>query len=314
MVDISNILVTGGSVKEMEKIIKDTAIFGKKQWRFKSEEDVKEEDFYWADTYAAFAPTNNFTFGNIKWVHSTGAGVDKFLDRLDWKDDVLLTKTICSFGQRIGEYSLSYILKDCQHHDTFREHQSDKAWREDVPVPLAEKTAVIYGTGNIGQETAKILSFFGIKVCGVSLSGKQKEYFEKVYSTEDDNTEVLQKADYIISTMPLTKKTRKMFDNSFFEKLSDTGFINVGRGASVDSRALLDALDKGQLKFAVLDVFETEPLLETDPLWSHPKVNITPHISAVTTPEEGTKCFLDTIRNIDEGRDLTNIVDVKRGY
>jgi glyoxylate/hydroxypyruvate reductase len=96
--------------------------------------------------------------------------------------------------------------------------------------------------------------------------------------------------------------------------LSNAGFINVGRGASVDEEDLLQALNENQVRFAVLDVFAHEPLPENHPFWNNSRVQITPHISAVTTPEEGAACFLETLKNIDENRHLTNKVDTKKGY
>ena len=119
---------------------------------------------------------------------------------------------------------------------------------------------------------------------------------------------------YIINTLPLTEKTEKVFNERIFSHLSNAGFINVGRGASVDEEDLLQALTVNHVSFAVLDVFAQEPLPENNPFWSHPRILITPHISAVTTPNEGAACFLETLKNIEENKPLKNIVDIKKGY
>jgi len=112
----------------------------------------------------------------------------------------------------------------------------------------------------------------------------------------------------------LTEKTELLFNKDFFCHVKGAGFINVGRGASVDERALLAALEEYKVRYAVLDVFTEEPLPEEHPFWKHPNVKITPHISAVTTPEEGVECFLETLKNIEENNPLRNKVDIQRQY
>ncbi|WP_096438775.1 D-2-hydroxyacid dehydrogenase [Alteribacter populi] len=312
--EISNILFASPMYKEIETILKNKDVNQSKQFRFLSEEDVTEEDYGWADAFVAFKRPDNFTFGNIKWVHSLGAGVDKILKDIDWKDDVVLTRMVSSFGQKISEYCISYILRDSQHHDQYEDWQSKKEWNQLAPTPLHEKQVVVYGTGVIGQEVAKTLAYFGVKVFGVSLSGNSKEPFTDVFSSEDEGHHALSEADYVINTIPLTEKTRKMFDESLFNKCENVVFINVGRGESVDNQVLMEALHKGNVRKAILDVFQDEPLPENDPFWTHPNVVVTPHISAVTTPEEGVDCFLETLDHIENNNPVPNLVDLKKGF
>ncbi|UCZ55232.1 D-2-hydroxyacid dehydrogenase [Bacillus shivajii] len=311
---INKILFASPMYREIEEMFKKQDVDQTKQFRFRHPEEVSEEDYLWADAFVAFKRPDNFTFGNIKWVHSFGAGVDKILKDVEWKDDVVLTRTVCSFGQKISEYCLSYILRDLQNHDRYEDLQKQKEWRAEAPSPLYERQVTVYGTGVIGQEVAKTLSSFGMKVYGVSLSGKQKKHFKDVFSSENGSHDVLAEADYVINTMPLTEKTRGMFDKALFNQSSNAVFINVGRGESVDNRALLEALDDGKVRKAILDVFQEEPLPENDPFWTHPNVVVTPHISAVTTPEEGVDCFIDTLHKIENNLLLSNQVDLNKGF
>ncbi|KPB04540.1 D-2-hydroxyacid dehydrogenase [Bacillus sp. CHD6a] len=309
---ITNILFTGRLVKEIERLLDAEDRLKGRNLRFLAEEDVSLEDLKWADAYVAFHPVANFHFGNIKWVHSLGAGVDRYMALGErWPEEVLLTRTITSFGKKIGEYTLSYMLKDLQHHDTFRNQQVRGDWKMVAPRTLEEMKVVIFGTGEIGQKLARILAFFGVQVEGVSRSGTEKDHFCRVMSLEEVS---LENADYIINTLPLTKDTERLFDERFFGQLNQAVFVNVGRGGTVNHDALLKALESGGLKSAVLDVFEEEPLPVGSPLWSHPGVRITPHISAITTPEEGLACFLETLEAVESGRQLRNRVDVGRGY
>jgi glyoxylate/hydroxypyruvate reductase len=309
--NIKNIMFVSPMYKELQNILKTKEL--QKNFRFLPEEEVTQDDLVWADAFVSFNTKSNYDYSNVKWVHSLGAGIDSFLFKKEWYQDCLLTRTICSFGQRIAEYCISYILKDTQLHDQFHELMMQKKWHPITPKLLNEQKIMIYGTGEIGQKTAKIFSSLGVEVYGVSLSGKEKEFFKEVLPI-DSHLSLLSEMDYIINTLPLTEKTEKIFDNIFFEELSNVGFINVGRGASIDEKALLYALNHHHVKFAVLDVFTQEPLAYDNQLWEHPNVSITPHISAVTTPNEAVDCFIETLKKIEENKPLHNKVDVKKGY
>jgi phosphoglycerate dehydrogenase-like enzyme len=311
---INNILFTGRLIKELDSLLDSCEALKGRDLRFIPESVVSREDLEWADAYVAFQPTVNFQFGNVKWVHSLGAGVDRYMALGNWPEDVLLTRTITSFGQKIGEYTLSYMLKDLQHHDTFRDQQGRGEWKMLAPRALKEVKVVIFGTGEIGQEVARILAYFGVKVYGVSRSGTEKSHFCKVMPLGGIEDSCIGEADYVINTLPLTVETECLFDDGFFGKLNQAVFLNVGRGGTVDHDALLAALDSRNVKAAVLDVFEEEPLPVGSRLWSHRGVTITPHISAITTPEEAVACFLETLEGVESGRKLRNVVDVGRGY
>ena len=309
--DINNILIVSPMFQNLQQLIDKENI--QKNFRYLTEEEMVEEDLAWADALICFNLKSNVDYSRVKWVHSLGAGVDRFLYKKDWDETVLLTRTICSFGQRIGEYCLSYILKDLQFHDHFQQLRLEKHWHPITPKLLNNQKIMIYGTGTIGQTAAKIFSSLGVEVYGVSLSGKAKDYFKEVLAV-DSHFSRLSEMDYIINTLPLTEQTDKLFDENIFRHLANVGYINVGRGASLDEKALLGALNLNQVRFAVLDVFSQEPLQEDHPFWNHPKIQLTPHISAVTTPDEGVKCFIDTLRNIEENNPLENKVNVKKGY
>ena len=309
--NIQNILLVSPMYRELQALIENVA--PNKTFRFMPEEELSQEDIIWADALVSFNLKAEYDYSSVKWVHSLGAGVDRFLHKKDWNQEILLTRTICSFGQRIAEYCLSYILKDLQLHDRFKEQQQQKNWAQSTPKLIGEQKVIVYGTGEIGQMIAKVFSGLGVDVYGVSLSGKKKEGFNGVM-TLDSHFSILKEMNYVINTLPLTERTEKLFDSAVFNQLSNAGFMNVGRGASVDEAALIKALNDNTVSFAVLDVFEHEPLPISNSLWNHPRVQITPHISAVTTPSEGAACFLDTLKNIEENKPLKNIVDTQKGY
>ncbi|KOO41107.1 D-2-hydroxyacid dehydrogenase [Priestia koreensis] len=308
---IQHILVTGRLKSQIKQEIENRDL--PQTFRFLEEQEVTSADFLWADAYVNFYPIPQFQWGNLRWVHSLGAGVDRFIDLKEWKNDVVLTRTICSFGQKISEYCLSYILQDLQHHHLFQKQQEASEWTPVTPKTLSSQRVVIYGTGEIGQEVARVFSQLGTEVIGVSLSGQKKAHFKHVYKISE-RSDFLQETDWVISTLPLTEQTYQLFNHQLFQSLSGAGFINVGRGATVVEESLLWALEQPFLRKAVLDVFEEEPLSPESPLWKDERVTITPHISAVTSAEEGIACFLDTLEKINANQILHNQVDLEKGY
>ncbi|TVY07266.1 D-2-hydroxyacid dehydrogenase [Paenibacillus cremeus] len=308
--EINNLLITGRMYRELE-ILKERR--PDKQFRFLAESEVTEADLDWADAYVAFKPVPTFHFGSLRWVHALGAGVDAFLFRKPWQSDVLLTRTTGEFGRKIAEYCLGYIMADLNQHATFARQQARSEWTPAASPLLSSIRAVVFGTGSIGQEIARVLSLLGAQVTGISFSGEAKPFYNQVCKL-DAMGDCLARADWVINTLPLTNATHHLFNQALLAELNGAGFINVGRGPSVDTRAMLDALDRGSVRLAVLDVFEEEPLAPDSPLWSRPDVQITPHISAVTSVEEAAEGLLSTLEQLEKGATLTNQVNTERGY
>lgn len=309
--DVQRIIVTGRMYKELAKLAQlDT----KREYLFLPEEEVRSSHFDWGDGYVAFKPTASFHFGKLKWVHALGAGVDAFLLNREWKKDVVLTRTIGSFGRKIGEYCLSYVLGDLQRHDQFQQAQAHKQWLPSQQKLLHEMNVVIFGTGTIGEEVARMLRAFGVTVNGISRSGTANMHYDTVVPLIEAHT-VLPQADWVINTLPLTVHTESLFERRLFSYMEGSGFINVGRGGSVDENALLRAIELGQVRKAVLDVFRVEPLPEYSHLWNHPNVVITPHISAVTGVDEAIEGLLAVLEEMAHGPErISHSVDVSRGY
>jgi phosphoglycerate dehydrogenase-like enzyme len=308
---IENILVAGNFEEEFKKQLH---AHHTKEFRFIPVEKITDEDLSWADVYVGPRPCLNFALSKIKWVHTFNAGVNNYLEIQGWQENnVLLTRTLCSFGERISEYCLSYVLKELQFHQQYRQNQEDKKWIPKTPKMIKDQTFVVFGTGEIGQEVAKTFSHFGATVYGVSKSGQQKEYFKEVVNMEG-LANIISKADWIISTLPLTKDTHLLFNNDFFNKVNEVAFINVGRGATVEESALIQALNSGRIRHAVLDVLTVEPLPEQSSLWEREDVVITPHISAVTNNDEAVSCFLETLDKVEKNEVLRNKVDFLKGY
>ncbi|MDG0858498.1 D-2-hydroxyacid dehydrogenase [Staphylococcus equorum] len=309
--NIQNILVAGQYESAFQQYLLHLE---KYSLRFQSTDMISEDDMEWADAYVGFAPSNAFHPSKVRWTHAFNAGVNNFLSIDGWeKSNTTLTRTVSDFGEKMSEYCLSYILKDLQHHKLLQAQQKDKLWSPKAPAALKDQTITIFGTGETGKVIAKVLSGFGTTVYGISSSGENKQYFKQVNRLESSKP-LIEQSDYIISTLPLTQRTENLFNEQIFRCLDNAYFINVGRGQGVDTKHLINALDSGKVRHAVLDVFESEPLPKSSELWHREDVTITPHISALTDLDDAISCFCNTLENIERDETLSNQVDFSKGY
>ncbi|SCT38433.1 D-2-hydroxyacid dehydrogenase [Staphylococcus caeli] len=309
--NIKNVLIVGDYESYFKKYLKALKHYN---LSFKLIDEITNKDLKWADAYVGFEPSQLLQPSDVNWIHTFNAGVNNYLSLEGWgKSNTLLTRTISDFGQKMSEYCLSYILADLQNHKQLQAQQEEKVWNQQAPQALRDQTVTIFGTGQTGQRIAKIFSTLGMTVYGISNSGSTKPYFQKVEKLEESKG-LIQPSNYIISTLPFTDKTEKLFNQSLFNSLNQAYFINVGRGQVVDLEALKRALDNDNIRHAVLDVFEPEPLPTTSDLWNRKDVTITPHISALTDIDEAITCFYQTLKGIENNEQLQNQVDFENGY
>ncbi|WAH38884.1 D-2-hydroxyacid dehydrogenase [Alicyclobacillus dauci] len=311
--DIRRIIVTGRLAEELEPLLTNER---NREFRFVSERTLSQDLLNWADAFVGFQLYDGFDYRHLQWIHALGAGVDRFVGYLDPDGDAVLTRTVGPFGERITEYCLSYMLQDLQHHRVFLRAQREHKWSVLAPMPLKEQTVVIFGTGEIGRRVAETLATFGVKVCGVSLHGDARRGFSRVLSIRSipSDTSPLSAADWVINTLPLTPATKELFDDRIFSVFNNVGLIQVGRGETVKTSALKRAMENKNVRFAVLDVFENEPLPADSDLWGEEDIRITPHIAALTTAAEAAESLLGTLRSMESGLPLTNRVNLKLGY
>jgi len=254
----------------------------------------------------------------LKWVQSWSAGVDYFpMDRFAEKN-VLLTNSGGVHAIPISEHIFAVLLSMTRSlHLNIRSQVRGKWDKSGTYGEAAGLAMVIVGTGHIGRATAKLAKAFGMHTIGVRHSGRPEEYIDEMYKT-DGIEEAFDKGDVIVNILPLTDDTRHFFNaDSFGYMKKGSLFINVGRGPSVDTDALVAALDSGTLSGAALDVFEQEPLPEDHPLWKREDVIITPHVAGNTDHYDvrATEIFIDNLKAFVKGETLPrNLVDYSRKY
>lgn len=255
----------------------------------------------------------------LRWLQSWSAGVNSMpLDKMK-SHGIKLTSANGVHAYPISETIFALMLGLTRKIHTYVRNQTTKSWNPSgLNLEIHGKTIGIIGVGAIGKETAKIAKAFGMTVLGIRHSGKQEEFVDKMFSSQQLN-EVLPQCDYVVVTLPLTEDTYHLFGGKQFELMKESAFfINIGRGPIVDEHALIAALKVNQIAGAGLDVFEKEPLNEHNPLWEMENVIITPHTAGAT--EHYAKrviedIFIPNLKHYLEGKTpKINLVDYQKGY
>lgn len=191
-----------------------------------------------------------------------------------------------------------------------RAAQAARDWKRMPFREIAGTHWLVIGFGHIGQESARRLRALGARVTGVRRSGGANEHADEM-TGPGDLPATLPHADAILLSLPLTEETEGLANAAFFAAMKPGAlFANVGRGRLVDEPALLEGLAAGRPAHAALDVVCEEPLPEDSPIWSHPQVTLTPHISALTQAAERRTdaLFLDNLERYLTGAPLRNLV------
>ncbi|TYP51327.1 D-2-hydroxyacid dehydrogenase [Thermosediminibacter litoriperuensis] len=255
--------------------------------------------------------------GRLKWIQSLSAGVDRLPFDLVKEKGIIVTTTSGIHKVPISELVFGYMLMFARGLNRFYDQQKKKIWDKKVnTTELFEKTLGVVGAGNIGNEIARLGKAFGMKVIGLSRSGRTEGNYDEMYDGSSLK-ELLSKSDFVVCSVPLTAETRHLFREEHFKAMKPTAyFINIARGAVIEEKALIKALKEGWIAGAALDVFEEEPLPPESPLWEMPNVIITPHIAGGSDRymERAMKVVNENLERYLKGERLINIVDPDMGY
>lgn len=266
--------------------------------------------------WSTFDPAYVAAARGLRWVQTLTAGVDNFLIPEIIDQGILLTSCKGIHGIPMSEHMFGMLLGYTRGLYQLRAGQQQKSWARPRVEELYDKTLVILGLGSIGQEVAKRAKAFGMQVIGVKRTPADEENVDKVYCTEQ-LMDVLARGDVVISILPYTEETYHLIgDAQFAQMKSDAIFMNFGRGDVVDEEALVRALQAKEIRAALLDVFENEPLAAASPLWEMDNVYISPHMSALSNRymERAMEIIAQNLRAYLKGQPLQNQVDFQKGY
>jgi len=260
----------------------------------------------------------------LKWIHSTAAGVAQLMYPELRDSGILVTNPSGVFSVPMAEHTMGLLIALARNYPDSVRYQDRSHWGQqdlwDKPQGLTElngRLLLIVGFGSIGREIAKRARAFDMRVWGVTRSGKgDSTHAEKILPASQLEAG-LPHADYVVIAAPETAETRRFFGVSQIALMKPGArLINVGRGSLLEQAALIDALEKGALAGAALDVTAVEPLPSDSPLWKAPNLFITPHVSAVSDRlwQRETDLLINLLERWFDGRELFNQVDFARGY
>jgi phosphoglycerate dehydrogenase-like enzyme len=252
----------------------------------------------------------------VRWIQTASDGVDGLLFPALVEAGVVVTNARGVFDDAIAEWTIGAMLAFPTRILDQRDAQSRKTWLTGRTERLAGRRLLVVGPGPIGRAVARRASSLGMQVSAVGRSARDDDLFGRVRGRGELHA-ALAEADYVVDTMPITDGTRHTFDASAFAAMRpEARFLNVGRGATVDERALVEALRHGRIAGAALDVFEEEPLPEASPLWGMSNVLISPHMCGDFTGWEVAvnELFSDNLERFVRGEELHNRVDTLLGF
>lgn len=314
---MKKILVTIPMEEEHKKQIREIAADAEIIYSDKPEKALIEE----AEIILGNVPVESIRGSkNLKWIQLNSAGANNYTEAGVLSEGVLLTNASGAYGLAIAEHMLGMLLAVQKKLHLYAANQKVHQWKDEGKVTsiYGSKTLVV-GLGDIGGEFAKRMYALGSKVYGIKRNMTDvPEYLEGIYPMEKLD-ELLPQFDIVALSLPETKATRGLFDKNRFEKMKKSAILlNVGRGTTVNTADLCEALNSGIIGGAGLDVTDIEPLPSESPLWDAKNLVLTPHVSGGyhlnETLERIRKIALTNLRAYYEGKPLINMVDFATGY
>lgn len=298
------------------------------QVRFASPASREEAEALLTEADAVFGylvrPHNLATAARLKWIHSPAAGVTGMLFPALADSRVTLTNGRGLHARSMAEHALALMLAVARQLPASVVAQRERRWeqvgqwqREPGFLELAGATLGCVGFGHTGQGVGRLAKALGMRVVAV------RKHPSSDPATADEQwgperlPDLFSTSDWIVMTAPQTAETTGLVGAELLARMKPTAWlVNLARGALLDERALVAALDAGQLAGAALDVFEAEPLPADHALWTHPRVLLTPHVGGVGPQYWRRACdqFAGNLARFVAGEPLDNVVDQPAGY
>lgn len=256
---------------------------------------------------------------HLRWFQSCSAGIDQLFRAFQKPPEhMVFTRMGEGFGELMAEYVLGQIISREHYFPQMAEYQRQKVWSRSKFIQkrsLSTMTIGILGTGAIGSKIAAACKAFGMTVRGLCRTKKRLPNFDVLLRNED-LSKFLTGCDYVCSILPSTAETKGMLSGDVLKACQDkrSVFINVGRGDVIDEASIVRALNNSWIGGAILDAIDREPLPADSPLWTHPDVVITPHVSGPPSTDTIARVFVSNYQKFIRGEPLEYMVDWKLGY
>ncbi|MCK6454155.1 MAG: D-2-hydroxyacid dehydrogenase [Alphaproteobacteria bacterium] len=259
----------------------------------------------------------------VRWVQTTSSGVGQLVKDLGFQDsDLLVTNARGVHAGPLAEFVFMALLAHVKRLAHLRREQAVRHWERYCGDELEGRTLAVIGAGQVGARVARVGRAFGMRVVGSTRDARPERAaalgLDALYPPDRLHA-MLGEADAVVLSAPHTPETENLVDAAAFAAMKDGAvFVNIGRGQSVDEGAMVEALRRGKLAFAALDVFAQEPLPADSPLWAMENVLICPHSASTVHAENGriTDIFCHNLRCYLDGRPdaMRNILDKRRMY
>jgi phosphoglycerate dehydrogenase-like enzyme len=259
---------------------------------------------------------------NLRWVQSVYAGVELCANKPAFRErGILLTNMRAVGSVTVAEHAIGLMFALSRGMAAWIPLQKQGVWAEtDVTTPqvvLTGKTLLVVGLGGIGTEIAKRGHALGMRVIATRSSRQERPDYVDYVGTADELKTLIGQADVVINAAPLTPATTGIFDAKLFSNMRRNAyFINVGRGASVITMDLVEALQKKTIAGAGLDVTDPEPLPKDHPLWTAPNTIVTPHVAGQSDLgiQPQLRLLRENLRRYVAGEKMLSVVGIERGY
>jgi phosphoglycerate dehydrogenase-like enzyme len=287
---------------------------GQARWSQLRREAEVSFDFDWQEPAQIVA-----NCPELRWVQATSAGIGGFLQRTGLADSPLVFTTAAGVhGVPLAEFTLLGLLYFAKGMPVLNRWKAERHWERHATGQLAGSQALVVGLGGIGVQVARLLSAAGVSVCGAGRPGRTYDIPGVTgYVDTADLGHVLPDMDAVILACPLTPETEGLIGARELAQLPPGAvLVNLARGQVVDEDALTAALASGHLGGACLDVFATEPLPESSPLWGMDNVIVSPHSASTAEAENGliTELFCINLRRYLDEAPLRNVFSRSAGY
>lgn len=248
-------------------------------------------------------------------VFNLGAGVDAIPNLDELRAGIPLVRLDdAGMAEQMIEYVCEAALRRYRDLDTYADQQREALWRARPRGSKREFAIGILGAGVLGTAVANALVCLGFPVRAWNRTRRAIAQVE-AFSGVGELDAFLSATRFLVCLLPLTRETENLLDRARLARLPRGAYVvNVARGAIVVDRDLIGLLDEGHLAGATLDVFRDEPLPRESPFWHHPRVVVTPHVSAATLVQETVDQIAGKIRRLEARLPITGVVDRARGY
>ena len=264
---------------------------------------------------------------NLKWMHLASAGIEHVVFPRLIESEVILTNARGCFSHSLAEFCLFGCKYFALDFPRLQRAKAACSWDPYEVDELRNKTMAVIGFGDIGKSCATLGRAFRMKIAGYKRRKEEAggpgssqtggHEADEMYYGPQGLLEMVQRADYVVVSLPHTPETEKLVSRTVIAAMKPTAvLVNVGRGKTVDEEALVEVLEARKIRGAALDVFATEPLPENSPLWRLDNVMMSPHCADRTSTFQfdAIQLFLDNARRWESQDTLLNVVDKKGGY